>query len=125
MEKTIFVVDDCSFSLIVAEDALGKHFNLITLSSAAKMFKALNRITPDLILLDVEMPEMTGYEAIKQLMENDSHSKIPILFLSGMTDPADKAYGLGLGAKSFITKPFNTSALLNEVNNHITGTPRG
>jgi len=119
MEKTIFVVDDNTFSLIVVEYALENSFNVITFSSAAKMFTALEKITPDMILMDVEMPEMTGYEAIKQLKANDSYSKIPVLFLSAMTDPSDEAYGIELGAKGFITKPFDETRLKDIVNNYL------
>ena len=119
MEKTIFVVDDDSFSLVVAEHVLENGFNVITFSSAAKMFAVLEKVTPDLILLDVEMSEMTGYEAIKLLKASDKHSKIPVLFLSGMPDPSDEAYGIELGAKCFITKPFDEAKLKDIVINHI------
>ena len=119
MEKTIFIVDDDSFSLVVAEHALEEDFNLITFSSPAKMLAALEKITPDLILLDVEMPEMTGYEVIKLLKKNDSHSKIPVLFLSGMNDPSEEKYGIELGAKCFISKPFDAPKLRDIVNNYV------
>jgi len=119
MERTVFVVDDNAFGLIVVEHALENYYNVITFSSAEKMFTAMEKITPDLILLDVEMPEMDGYEAIKLLKANDSYSKIPVLFLSAMSDSSKEAYGIELGAKCFITKPFDETKLKDIVGNYI------
>ena len=119
MEKTIFVVDDNAFSLTVVEHTLEDYFNVITFSSAKKMFTALEKITPDLILLDVEMPEMTGFEAMALLKASDSHSKIPVLFLSGTDDPSERAHGIELGAKDFVIKPIDIAKLIECIGNYI------
>ena len=117
MQKTIFVVDDNGTNLLAAEEALEAQYRVITFSSAAKMFVVLGKVTPDLILLDIEMPEMDGFEAIKQLKANDLHSNIPVVFMTATADPANEKRGTDLGAAGFIIKPFSVPALLDCVKN--------
>jgi len=119
MQKTIFVVDDSNTNLSVAEEALEKQYRVITLSSAARMFTVLEKITPDLILLDIEMPEMNGYEAMTQLKSNELHAKIPVIFLTSLSDDANEAHGIELGAVDFIAKPFSEAVLLNRIKHHL------
>ena len=119
MQKTIFVVDDSGTNLSMAEEALEKQYRVITLSSAAKMFAILDKVTPDLILLDIEMPEMSGFEAMKRLKANDQYAEIPVIFLTALTDAANEAHGIELGAVDFITKPFSEPVLLNRIRNHL------
>ena len=119
MKKTIFVVDDNSTNLAVAEEALEKQYLVITLSSAVKMFTALEKITPDLILLDINMPEISGFEAIKRLKASDQYADVPVIFLTGLTDAETEAAGIELGAVDFIVKPFSAPVLLNRIKNHL------
>jgi len=119
MKKTIFVVDDNLTNLAVAEKALEEQYLVITLSSAAKMFTALEKITPDLILLDITMPDTSGFEAIKRLKARDIYAEIPVIFLTGLTDAETEAAGIDLGAVDFIVKPFSEPVLLNRIKNHL------
>ena len=119
MQKTVFVVDDNATNLTMVEDALVQKYRVIALSSAVKMFIALDKFKPDLILLDIEMPEMTGIEAMKILKSNDRYAEIPVIFLTGRTDPASEALGIELGAVDFIMKPFSVPVLLNRIRNHL------
>lgn len=119
MRKTIFVVDDNATSLTMAENALVNMYRTIALSSAAQMFKALEKFTPDLILLDVEMPEINGFEAMTMLKDNATYSEIPVIFLTGLTDSGNEALGIKLGAVDFISKPFSELVLLNRIKNHL------
>lgn len=119
MKKTIFVVDDNLTNLAVAEKALEEQYLVITLSSAAKMFTALEKITPDLILLDITMPDTSGFEAIKRLKARDIYAEIPVIFLTGLTDAETEAAGIDLGAMDFIVKPFSEPVLLNRIKNHL------
>jgi len=119
MQKTIFVVDDSATNLSVAEEALEKQYRVITLSSAAKMFSIMENVAPDLILLDIEMPEMSGFEAMKRLKAGHSHTETPVIFLTSLTDAVNEAYGIELGAVDFITKPFSEPVLLNRIKNHL------
>jgi len=113
--STIFIVDDVETNLNAAEKVLAETYRVIALSSAEKMFKALTKFTPDLILLDVEMPDMNGFEAMKLLNADELYSEIPVIFLTGMTDAESEAKGIELGAVDFIMKPFTEPVLLNRI----------
>ena len=119
MQKTIFVVDDNGTNLSMAEEALEDQYRVITLASAAKMFTILEKLTPDLILLDIEMPEMDGFEALKRLKAVEAHSGIPVIFMTATTGPEIEARGKELGAVDFIIKPFSAPVLLDCVKNHL------
>ncbi|MCL2472203.1 MAG: response regulator [Treponema sp.] len=119
MEKTIFIVDDNTTNLALAEEALENQYLVITLSSAAKMLTALEKIKPDLILLDIEMPDISGFEAIKYLKASDAYSEIPVIFLTGISDAETEATGIELGAVDFIAKPFSAPVLLNRIKYHL------
>jgi len=118
-QRIIFIVDDKETNLTVAEDALVKDYRVIALPSAEKMFGALNKFTPDLILLDVEMPGMNGFEAMKKLKESDKYADIPVIFLTGLSDAESEAYGIELGAVDFIMKPFTEPVLINRIKKHL------
>jgi len=119
MQKTIFVVDDSLSNLSLAEEALENHYRVVTLSSADKMYSTLEKLTPDLILLDIAMPDESGFDAMKKLKANKHFSEIPVIFLTALTDTFNEALGIELGAVDFITKPFSEPVLLNRVKNHI------
>jgi len=119
MRKTIFIVDDNATNLTTAENALAQQYKVIALSSGAKMFSAFEKFIPDLILLDIEMPELTGFEVMKMLKASDSYSGIPVIFLTSITDRESEAYGIELGAVDFIMKPFSEPVLLNRIKNHL------
>ncbi|MCL2053057.1 MAG: response regulator [Oscillospiraceae bacterium] len=115
MAKTIFIVDDCDTNLSVAESALEEHYKVITLPSAIKMFSLLERIKPDLILLDIAMPGVDGFQAIRTLKTNEYYADIPVIFLTAIVDPASEAMGFELGAVDFISKPFSVPVLRNRI----------
>ena len=119
MQKTIFVVDDVDTNLSAAKEALKDQYRVMTLPSAAKMFALIEKIVPDLILLDIEMPEMDGFEALHRLKDNASQADIPVIFLTSMTDPAVEASGFELGVVDFVTKPFSAPVLLNRIKTHL------
>jgi len=120
MQKTIVVVDDSFTNLVTAKSALESgDYLVITLDSAEKLFKALHKIHPDLILLDIDMPEMDGFEVIKVLKSSDLYRDIPVFFLSAMQDSEIEAMGIELGAVDFVVKPFSEPVLLNRIKNHI------
>jgi len=119
MPKTIFIVDDNDTNLAAAEEVLEDQYQVMTLPSASKMFALLEKIKPDLILLDIEMPEMDGFEALRRLKENDAHAQIPVIFLTGLNDAEIEARGFQLGVIDFITKPFSAPVLLNRIKTHL------
>jgi len=119
MQKTIFVVDDSNTNLTLAKEALKDQYRVMTLPSAAKMFALLEKVTPDLILLDIKMPEMNGFDALQQLKANASLTHIPVIFLTTMSDVSSEVRGFQLGVVDFVTKPFSAPVLLNRVKTHL------
>ncbi len=119
MQKLIFVVDDNDSNLTVAASVLEAEYKVLTMPSAEKMFSLLEKKRPDIILLDIEMPDMNGFDAMKRLKASDQYSDIPIIFLSGRTDVVSEAYGIELGAVDFIQKPFSEPVLLNRIKKHL------
>jgi len=119
MMKTIFVVDDSDTNLLTAEEALEDHYNVMTIPSAAKMFGFLEKIIPDMILLDIQMPEMDGFEALQRLKSNPLYADIPVIFLTGYLDDVIKTRSGELGAADIITKPFSESVLLERIKTHL------
>ena len=119
MQKTIFIVDDNDTNLATAETALEEQYRVLTLPSAERMFKLLEKIKPDLILLDIEMPEIDGFEALRRLKDNGAYSDIPIMFLTSRTDTATEVSGFQLGVIDFIAKPFSAPVLINRIKTHL------
>ena len=117
MQKTIFVVDDNDTNLAAAREALKNHYRVMTLPSADRMFTMIEKLTPDLILLDIEMPEMDGFEALSQLKENNAD--IPVIFLTSLIDAEVEVRGFQLGVIDFITKPFSAPVLINRLKTHL------
>jgi putative two-component system response regulator len=117
--ELIMVVDDNLANLMVSKETLSDTYSVITVPSASKMFELLARYTPNLILLDVDMPEINGYEAIK-ILKNDSKMKnIPVIFLTAMNDADSELQGLNLGAIDYITKPFSAPLLKKRIEVHL------
>jgi putative two-component system response regulator len=112
--KTIFVVDDSDTNLAMAEEALEDQFNVMTMPSAEKMFALLGKVTPDLILLDIEMPVMNGFDALRKL-KTGSAAGIPVFFLTGTTSASIEEQASKLGAAGIITKPFTADVLLGRI----------
>ncbi|MCL1844776.1 MAG: response regulator [Defluviitaleaceae bacterium] len=119
MRKTIFVVDDNDTNLSKAEESLEDIYDVMTIPSGARLFAILKKIRPHLILLDIEMPEMDGFQVLELLKSGREYDKIPVIFLTGMRDPEIEVRGFENGVVDFITKPFSTPVLLNRVKLHI------
>ncbi|MDR0375640.1 MAG: response regulator [Treponema sp.] len=117
--KTIMIVDDSVANLKIGKNALMSLYNVFTVPSAKKMFELLERNKPALILLDIDMPDMDGYEAIKLLKDNPDTLKIPVIFLTGKSEIEDEVKGLTLGAIDYISKPFSPFILRKRVEVHI------
>ena len=113
--EMIFVVDDSSINLAKADEALSEHYDVITILSASIMFELLEDVTPDIILLDIMMPEIDGFEALERLKSDTRYKGIPVIFLTSKNDAATEARGFGMGVSDFIEKPFSRAVLLNRI----------
>jgi putative two-component system response regulator len=117
--SVIFIVDDNLANLDVTKASLPKTYEVFPLQSAEQLFKILPKKTPDLILLDVEMPVMNGFETIKILKSEKMTSSIPVIFLSSLTDTESLRQGLELGAADFLTKPVLPKLLQKSIELHL------
>ena len=115
----IIVVDDDITNLTVAKNALADKYDVFTVPSGKKLFGLLEKLKPDLVLLDIEMPEIGGYEIIGILKNEEKTSGIPVIFLTSNIDPEKEVKGLNLGAIDYITKPFSRELLLKRVDLHL------
>ena len=113
--STIIFVDDNVTYLTAGKNILSTFHQVIPVSSAEKMFETLQKVTPDLILLDIKMPGMTGYEAIKKLKAEPGYADIPVVFLTVLDDVDNELEGFELGAVDYITKPFSSALLLKRI----------
>lgn len=105
-KKSILMIDDVKFNLASAREVLKDEYILYEAISAKEGFDILEDHIPDLILLDIIMPEMDGYEMITQLKKIRRYKGIPVIFLTAETKPESEVKGFDLGAVDFITKPF-------------------
>jgi len=117
--KTIFCVDDAVTTLTVAKNTLAGYYNVFTMNSGTRLLKILEKSIPDLILLDVAMPDMNGYEVIKTIKSNKETANIPIIFLTSKSDGESELEGLSLGAIDYIIKPFSPPLLLKRIEVHL------
>ena len=117
--QKIMLVDDNKTNLALGKNILNEHYDVYALPSAEKLFIFLNHITPDLILLDIEMPVMNGYDAIRILKEDRRFADIPVVFLTAKSSESDEFDGLALGAIDYVAKPFSPALLLKRIENQL------
>ena len=113
--EMIFAVDDSDTNLVLVEEALEEHYSIITMPSAERMFKLLERMIPRLVLLDIEMPGMNGFQALEILRSKPEFSSIPVAFMTATVTPEIQARSIELRALGVVSKPFGAAALLEKV----------
>lgn len=119
-KQRILVVDDTLKNIQVIGVILREKDYLISIASSGAMaLKTLENTMPDLILLDIMMPDMDGYETCKQIKKNPNTKDIPIIFLSAITETLDKVKAFELGAVDYVTKPIEAKELLARVHTHL------
>jgi len=117
--KKILLADDDATNLSIGKNALCCHFDVLTVPSSEKLFQALNVFSPDLILLDADMPGMDGFEATRLLKAMPETATIPVILISARDDHASHEMGLALGAADFVVKPYTPALLVNLLRRHI------
>ena len=119
-KPTILVVDDMTTTLLLLHDLLKDTYEVKIAKSGTKALEILNAPNDiDLILLDVEMPDINGYDVCKRIKNNETIKNIPIIFITGRTSQEDEEYGLNLGAIDYITKPFNKTITKLRLKNYL------
>lgn len=114
-DKHILIVDDVATNLICASAVLKKKYRVTTERSGKAALDAMMKERPDLLLLDIMMPEMDGYETYEKMKEIDELADIPVIFLTGDTANADEAHGISMGAMDFVLKPFVPEVLISRI----------
>jgi len=115
----IIIVDDSATNLAMVKKNLSDQYDVITISSCTELLKILELVSPDLILLDIEMPDMTGFDVIMKVKSKTETESIPVIFLTSRVDPESELKGLSLGAVDFIHKPFSPPLLAKRIELHL------
>ncbi|MCT7572816.1 GGDEF domain-containing response regulator [Aliarcobacter butzleri] len=119
-KPTILVVDDMTTTLLLLHDLLKDTYEVKIAKSGTKALEILESPNDiDLILLDIEMPDINGYDVCKRIKNNETIRNIPIIFITGRTSQEDEEYGLNLGAIDYITKPFNKAIVKLRIKNYL------
>lgn len=117
--KKIILTDDQITNLTIGRDVLSGKYEVFTVPSGEKLLMLLGKVIPDMILLDIEMPGMNGYDAIKAIKSNPETEHIPVIFLTARSDSGSELEGLTLGAIDYISKPFSPPLLLKRIEVHL------
>ena len=119
MRKKVIYVDDITYNLIAIKKSLSANYEVYPADSVAKMFEILEKIIPNIIILDINMPDTNGFDAIKSLKNDNRYVNIPVIFLTGKSAKEDIIKGLSLGAADYIIKPVISSKLIDCIENNI------
>ena len=117
--KIIMLVDDNAANLQTGKEMLKESYKVYPVLSGEILFDLLEYVYPDMILLDIMMPEMDGYEVISKLKKNPKWVDIPVIFLTAQSDESSEYKGLSLGAIDYVSKPFSAPMLLKRIENHL------
>ncbi|WP_028972980.1 response regulator [Spirochaeta cellobiosiphila] len=121
MKDTIFIIDDADTNIDLLELMLEQEdYNTLSAKSGKEALRRMDTNIPDLILLDIQMPFMDGFETCRLIKDNPKLTTVPIIFMSGLADTEDKVKGFRAGAVDYVTKPFETEELLARINTHLT-----
>ena len=115
----IMVVDDDVTNLTMARQALSENYLVTPVTSGEKALALLEKVQPNLILLDIDMPGMNGYDTLKAIKQDEKISQIPVIFLTSLEGSGNELIGLELGAVDYLTKPFSPDLLIKRIEMHI------
>lgn len=118
-KQKILIADDERFNLNILVDILKPDYKIIVAKDGKQAIERAKSKPLDLILLDIMMPEMDGYEACKNLKENEQTKDVPVIFITAMKEEGDEAKGFDLGAVDYITKPFKAAIVKARVKVHL------
>ena len=122
-KKEILIVDDSATNVFLIESVLTEYgFKTVSATNAKEAFKAIDKQKPDLILLDLLLPQISGFDFIKTIKQDPKNQTIPIIAVSAITDEDSITEILALGANSFINKPIIISNLIEIINKNLSVT---
>jgi len=118
-KQKLLVVDDNPENLAILYKTLRDEYELTGASNGKDALRLVQTTNPDLILLDIMMPEMSGFEVCRTLKEQDAFRDIPVIFITALIEAADEARGFEVGAVDYITKPFKPAILKHRIITHL------
>jgi len=118
-KRKIVIVDDVKFHLLSLQEYLKKKYDIYPAQSKDDLFEILNSVKPDMILLDVNMPENNGFEILDILKSSDIYFDIPVMFLTSQKDRETVVKGMRSGAVGFVFKPFSETNLVERIENEL------
>jgi len=118
-KNSVLIVDDESSNIMALTHILSPDHVVYAATSGRKALDAAAKHHPDVILLDILMPEMNGYEVIRELKNTENTRDIPVIFITGLGDPDDEEKGLAMGAADYISKPFSPAIVNLRIKNQI------
>jgi PAS domain S-box-containing protein len=118
-KPTVLVVDDESINMDMVLDTLGQDYRVRVAVDGASALASVQKQIPDLVLLDVMMPGMDGFEVCRRMKEEPALRDVPVIFLTALSDPEDEARGLALGAVDYIAKPISPPIVKTRIRNHL------
>jgi putative two-component system response regulator len=119
VNPTILVVDDAPANLSLISSLLRDSYIVKAVNHGSKALKIASEEPPDLILLDIMMPDMDGYEVCRRLKADPQTRQIPVIFLTSKSDVESEQMGMGLGAVDYVTRPISPPILLSRVKAHL------
>ena len=117
--KRIIVVDDINYTLQAYKHRLKKYYQIFLAQTTQKLFELLDLFIPDLILLDINMPQIDGFEAIKLIKADSAYANIPVIFCTSQKDKQVVYRGISLGAVDFVFKPFTDVKIIESIENQL------
>jgi CheY-like chemotaxis protein len=118
-KNSLLIVDDEKINILTFKHILGDEYIIYTAKNGHEAIETAKKHLPDVILLDILMPDMNGYEVLELMKGIKEISEIPVIFVTGLTNVEDEEKGLNLGAADYITKPFNPAIVKLRVRNQI------
>jgi len=117
--KKILIIDDEKINIMALAHFLKPQYDIIVSTNGVSGLEAALKHTPNIILLDIIMPDMNGFEVLAKLKDSSITMNIPVIFLTGLNEVSDEEKGLSLGAVDYIKKPFNKTIVKERIKTHI------
>ena len=118
-KHSVLIVDDDTSNIIALTHILQQEYRILISKTGSSAISAAEKHLPDVILLDIIMPEMDGYAVISEIKKSEKIREIPVIFITGLNKPDDEEKGLSLGASDYITKPFSPAIVLLRIKNQL------
>ena len=118
--QSILIVDDMPTNIAVLAEAFSQEYDVMVATTGKRALElAFRSPPPDLILMDIIMPGLNGFDVCRRLKNNESTKDIPLIFITAKSDPEDEALGLSIGAADYVTKPFHLAIVKSRVKTHL------